>query len=85
MKRGALVLLVASAAVLAGAAAAGAQSSGGVLVIGDSLEVGTGPYLRQELRGVAPVTVDARTNSLVIASDRDTLEEIRKLIEKLDK
>ncbi len=31
------------------------------------------------------VTVDARTNSLVIASDRDTLEEIRKLIEKLDK
>lgn len=29
-------------------------------MIGDSLEVGTGPYLRQELRGVAPLTVDAR-------------------------
>ena len=60
MKRRALAFLVASAAVLAGAAGAGAQSSGEVLVIGDSLEVGTGPYLRQELRGVAPLTVDAR-------------------------
>ena len=30
-----------------------------VLVVGDSLEVGTGPYLRQELAGT-PVTVDAR-------------------------
>ncbi len=31
------------------------------------------------------VTVDARTNALVIATDKDTLEEIRKLIEELDK
>lgn len=61
MKRGALALLMASAAVLAGPPVASAQPSGGVLVIGDSLEVGTGPYLRQELQGVAPLTVDART------------------------
>ncbi len=61
MKRCVLALLAACAAVLAGPPGAGAQPSGGVLVIGDSLEVGTGPYLRQELRGVAPVTVDART------------------------
>lgn len=31
------------------------------------------------------VTVDARTNSLVVAADKDTLEEIRKLVEELDK
>jgi hypothetical protein len=37
----------------------GASAQGGVLVIGDSLEVGTGPYLRQELADVQ-VTVDAR-------------------------
>ena len=36
-------------------------ASGGVLVIGDSLEVGTAPYLRQELKGIA-VAVDARTS-----------------------
>ena len=60
MKRGALALLVATAGLLGVPPATGAQSGGGVLVIGDSLEVGTGPYLRQELRGVAPLTVDAR-------------------------
>ena len=31
------------------------------------------------------VAVDGRTNSLVIAGDADTLEEVRKLIEQLDK
>jgi hypothetical protein len=31
-----------------------------VLVIGDSLEVGSGPYVRQQLTGT-PVSVDART------------------------
>ena len=30
-------------------------------------------------------TVDARTNALLVASDADTLEEIRKLVEELDK
>lgn len=59
MKR-ALALLVAIAGMQALLPPAGAQSSGGVLVIGDSLEVGTGPYLRRELSGVAPLTVDAR-------------------------
>lgn len=29
-------------------------------------------------------SVDARTNSLVVGGDADTLEEVRKLIEKLD-
>ncbi len=29
-------------------------------------------------------SVDSRTNSLVVAGDADTLEEVRKLIEKLD-
>jgi type II secretory pathway component GspD/PulD (secretin) len=31
------------------------------------------------------ISADARTNSLVIAADRDTLEEVRKLIAELDK
>ena len=44
-------------AALAVPPAAGAADS--VLVVGDSLEVGTGPYLRRELGGT-PVTVDAR-------------------------
>jgi type II secretory pathway component GspD/PulD (secretin) len=30
------------------------------------------------------VTVDARTNSLIVATDMMTLEEVRKLVEKLD-
>ncbi|MBM3982514.1 MAG: hypothetical protein FJ304_20035 [Planctomycetes bacterium] len=30
-------------------------------------------------------SVDSRTNSLVVAGDADTLEEVRKLIEKLDR
>jgi type II secretory pathway component GspD/PulD (secretin) len=29
-------------------------------------------------------SADARTNALVVAGDADTLEEVRKLIEKLD-
>ena len=39
-------------------APAAAQNAGPVLVVGDSLEVGTEPYLRQELSGV-DLTVDA--------------------------
>ncbi len=30
-------------------------------------------------------TVDARTNSLIVAGDAETLEEVRKLIAELDK
>jgi len=55
-----LLLAVAVAAALAVATAGGAPAqSGGVLVVGDSLEVGTGPYLRREL-GSTPLTIDAR-------------------------
>lgn len=36
-----------------------------------------------ERQGIT-VTVDARTNSLVIAGDSDTLKEVHKLILKLD-
>jgi lysophospholipase L1-like esterase len=36
-----------------------APAAASVLVVGDSLEVGTGPYLRQELAGI-DVTIDAR-------------------------
>ncbi len=38
-----------------------ACAAGGVLVVGDSLEVGTSPYLRGLLHGI-PLTVDAQTN-----------------------
>ncbi len=38
-----------------------ASAAGGVLVVGDSLEVGTSPYLRGLLRGI-PLTVDAQTS-----------------------
>lgn len=34
-------------------------------------------------QGVSAV-VDGRTNSLLVAGDKDTLEEVRKVIEKLD-
>lgn len=53
---GALCLTVLATALLAVGASA---QSGGVLVVGDSLEVGTGPYLRREL-GSGEVTIDAR-------------------------
>jgi len=42
-------------------ATAAAQGPGPVLVVGDSLEVGTEPYLRRELGGI-DLTVDARTS-----------------------
>ena len=50
--------VVAALVALAMPASVAARSSGGVLVVGDSLEVGTGPYLEQEL-APTPVTVDA--------------------------
>jgi hypothetical protein len=55
-----LVLAASAAAVLAPLVpAAPALAAGRVLVVGDSLEVGTGPYLRKELAG-SSVQVDAR-------------------------
>lgn len=51
--------LAAVTALLAAAAGATAQT-GPVLVVGDSLEVGTGPYLRGELRSVE-LDIDAKT------------------------
>jgi hypothetical protein len=57
--RGAILVSALLWAATVGAATANAAD--GVLVIGDSLEVGTGPYLRQELAGT-PVTIDARTS-----------------------
>ncbi len=47
--------------MIGAAAAPAAASNGGVLVVGDSLEVGTSPYLKGLLRGI-PLTVDARTS-----------------------
>ena len=55
-------LLLAVMSVLAVALAVpghGSAQTGGVLVVGDSLEVGTGPHLRRELASAA-LTIDAR-------------------------
>jgi hypothetical protein len=57
-RRLAAALALPLALVLSGGAAS-AQAPGPVLVVGDSLEVGTGPRLKRELSGV-DVTVDAR-------------------------
>lgn len=54
-----LLALVAFAALLAAAPGEATAQSGGVLVVGDSLEVGTGPHLRRELDSVA-LTIEAR-------------------------
>lgn len=53
MRRAALLTCLLLLALPAGAAAR-------VLVVGDSLEVGTAPYLRGQLRGLAALAVDAR-------------------------
>jgi lysophospholipase L1-like esterase len=54
------LILAGAAAVLLGGAPASAQNvAGSVLVIGDSLQVGTGPYLEQQL-GALPVESDDR-------------------------
>jgi hypothetical protein len=57
----ALILALTLAVLVAAALPDGSPAqSGGVLVVGDSLEVGTGPYLRREL-GSTPLTIDAKT------------------------
>ena len=55
----ALILAGAAAVLLSGAPAAAQNEPGSVLVIGDSLQVGTGPYLEQQL-GALPVESDDR-------------------------
>jgi lysophospholipase L1-like esterase len=55
----ALILAGAAAVLLTGAPATAQNGAGSVLVIGDSLQVGTGPYLEQEL-GAVPVESDDR-------------------------
>jgi lysophospholipase L1-like esterase len=64
--------LLACLLLLALPAAAGAR----VLVVGDSLEVGTAPYLRDRLKGVEALAVDARVG-------RPSPEGLRVLREKL--
>ena len=56
-----LLAATAAASLIAAWLASAASAVGGVLVIGDSLEVGTSPYLRDLLSGV-PLTVDAQTS-----------------------
>lgn len=58
MRKAAVVFAVVTALAAGSSGEAGAQGDG-VLVIGDSLEVGTGPYLRQEL-GSTPLAIDAK-------------------------
>jgi hypothetical protein len=58
---GRLAALIGLAALLSASHPPGASAAGGVLVVGDSLEVGTSPYLQGLLRGV-PLTVDAQTS-----------------------
>ena len=55
----ALILAGAAAVLLSGAPASAQNAVGNVLVIGDSLQVGTGPYLEQQL-GALPVESDDR-------------------------
>jgi hypothetical protein len=68
--------ILAVAAVLS-ASPAGAQEAGGpVLVVGDSLEVGSAPYLRQALPGI-PLEVDAERSRSSSAGLRVLATELR--------
>jgi lysophospholipase L1-like esterase len=55
----AMILAGAAAVLLTGGPATAQTGAGSVLVIGDSLQVGTGPYLEQQL-GAIPVESDDR-------------------------
>ena len=61
--------ILAVAAVLSAAPAQAQDSAGPVLVVGDSLEVGSGPYLRETLAGAA-VEVDAERSRTSTAGVR---------------
>jgi lysophospholipase L1-like esterase len=56
-----LGLLAVCCALIGAAPGAAHGAGGGVLVVGDSLEVGTSPYLKGLLHGI-PLTVDAQTS-----------------------
>jgi lysophospholipase L1-like esterase len=56
-----MAMLIAAAAIFWVAQPPPASAAGGVLVVGDSLEVGTSPYLRGLLHGI-PFTIDAQTS-----------------------
>ncbi len=58
---GYLAALIGLTALLSASHPPDASAAGGVLVVGDSLEVGTSPYLRGLLHGI-PLTVDAQTS-----------------------
>jgi hypothetical protein len=60
---GILATAAVAALMLASPAAAFQSGGGGVLVIGDSLEVGSGPYLRSALPGVTVDALKGRTSS----------------------
>ncbi len=67
-------------AVLAPGAAA--QTGGGVLIVGDSLEVGTSPYLQADLPGAA-LTVDAeesRSSSTVLEALRENVNPSQSVV-----
>jgi hypothetical protein len=68
--------ILAIAAVLSAAPAEAHDAGGPVLVVGDSLEVGSGPYLRQALPGIE-VTVDAERSRTSSAGLRVLAEELR--------
>lgn len=68
--------ILAAAAVAAGLCSPAAASGDGVLVVGDSLEVGSAPYLRSELAGT-PLSIDA-------VKGRTSSEAVRVLAARLD-
>lgn len=67
-------------AVLVALAVLPATASARVLVVGDSLEVGTGPYLRGQLRGIAALALDARVGR----SSREGLRVLRAHLSSAD-
>ena len=68
--------ILAVAAVLPVAPAAAQSAGGPVLVVGDSLEVGSGPYLRGALAGT-PVEVDAQRSRSSAAGVRVLADKLR--------
>jgi lysophospholipase L1-like esterase len=68
--------ILAVAAVLSAGPAEAQDAGGPVLVVGDSLEVGSGPYLRQALAGIE-VEVDAERSRTSSAGLRVLAAELR--------
>lgn len=85
----ATLLIVAFACCLAGAGARPAAAQPPQTVNVFKLKNADAEKLRPTVvtifgRQGVTATVDARTNSLIVAADKDTLEEVRKLVAKLD-